>query len=165
MNTPLHYEFLVNKTNNTLTLRREFKANRQIVWNCYTMQEFLNQWFAPKPFSTKTKSMNFSNGGHWHYAMVEPNGNEYWGWTEYSDIEPIDSYKTLDYFCNEAGELNRELPGARWHVRFTDKAENTLVETVVTYHSLADLETVMNMGMEEGMKATLEKLDELLETL
>jgi hypothetical protein len=37
-----------------------------------------------------------------------------------------------------------------------------LVETIVTYHSPEDLEKVINMGMEQGMKATLDKLDELL---
>jgi hypothetical protein len=47
-------------------------------------------------------------------------------------------------------------------VKFSDKGGNALVETVVTYKSLSDLETVINMGMEQGMMATLGKLDDLL---
>jgi uncharacterized protein YndB with AHSA1/START domain len=109
--------------------------------------------------------MDFREGGHWHYAMVEPNGTEYWGWTEYVKIKPIDYYKALDAFCNAEGEVNKDLPRAEWLVTFTDKGENALVETVVTYKSLADLETVINMGMEQGMIATLEKLDELLASI
>jgi hypothetical protein len=42
---------------------------------------------------------------------------------------------------------------------------HTVVETIVTYHSLQELETVLNMGMKEGLMSTLEKLDELLVTL
>ena len=165
MKNNLQFDFIVNKENNTLTIRREFAADRQLVWDCYTKSELLDQWFAPKPLTTKTKSMDFRNGGHWHYAMVEPNGTEYWGWTEYYNISPIDFYETLDAFSNEAGEINSELPGARWVVTFSDKAENTVVETVVTYASISDLETVLNMGMQQGMISTLEKLDELLLTL
>lgn len=158
----LQFDFIADKEKNTLTVRREFLAGRQLVWDCYTQSELLNRWFAPAPLTTKTKSMDFREGGHWHYAMVEPNGTEYWGYTEYVKIKPIDYYTSLDAFSNAAGEINKELPRAEWQVTFTDKGENTLVETVVTYNSLSDLETVVQMGMEQGMMATLEKLDELL---
>lgn len=158
----LQFDFVADKTKNTLTIRREFRAGRQLVWDCHTKKELLDQWFAPKPLTTKTKSMDFREGGHWHYAMVEPNGNEYWGWTDYIKIQPIDFYTSTDAFSNAEGEINESLPRAEWVVTFTDKGENAVVETVVTYKSLEDLETTLQMGMEEGMLATLEKLDELL---
>jgi len=161
----LQFDFLADKEKNTLTIRREFKANRQLVWDCYTKSELLDQWFAPKPLTTKTKAMDFSEGGHWHYAMIEPNGNEYWSWIAYQKIKPIDYYTAWDAFANENGDLNKDLPSSDWLVNFTDKGNNTLVETIVTYKSLTDLETVIQMGMEPGMIATLEKLDELLLTL
>ncbi|MGX5857116.1 SRPBCC family protein [Dyadobacter jiangsuensis] len=158
----LQFDFVADKVKNTLTVRREFRAGRQLVWDCHTKSELLDQWFAPKPLTTKTKSMDFREGGHWHYAMVEPNGNEYWGWTDYIKIQPIDFYTTTDAFSNAEGEINESLPRATWVVTFTDKGENAVVETVVTYKSLEDLEATLQMGMEQGMLATLEKLDELL---
>ncbi|WEK20729.1 MAG: SRPBCC domain-containing protein [Candidatus Pedobacter colombiensis] len=161
----LKFDFVADKTKNTLTIRREFLADRQLVWDCYTKAELLNQWFAPKPLTTKTKSMDFREGGHWHYAMVEPNGTEYWGWTGYLKIKPIDYYTASDAFSNAEGEINKDLPCAEWLVTFIDKGENAIVETIVTYKSLSDLEQVIQMGMEQGMMATLEKLDELLLTL
>tara|TARA_R110002072_G_scaffold190094_1_gene347110 strand:- start:298 stop:801 length:504 start_codon:yes stop_codon:yes gene_type:complete len=161
----LQFDFLVDKDNNTLTIVREFNAERQLVWDCYTKLEFLDKWFAPKPFTTKTKSMDFKNGGHWHYAMIDPEGPEYWGYTEYYDVNPIDYYRTIDSFCDSEGTINQELPTANWKVTFTDKGENAIVTTVVSYDSLNDLEAVINMGMEEGMLSTLEKLDELLVAL
>ncbi|MBB5437973.1 uncharacterized protein YndB with AHSA1/START domain [Pedobacter sp. AK017] len=161
----LQFDFIAEKAKNTLTIRREFLADRQLVWDCYTKAELLNQWFAPKPLTTKTKSMDFREGGLWHYAMVEPNGTEYWGLTEYLKIKPIDFYTALDAFSNAEGEINEDLPRAEWLVNFMDKDDNALVETKVTYKSLADLETVIQMGMEQGMIATLEKLDELLSIL
>ncbi len=161
----LQFDFIVDKENNTLTVKREFEAGRQLVWDCYTKAELLNQWFAPAPLTTKTKSMDFCEGGHWHYAMVDPNGTEYWGYTEYVKINPIDFYTSLDAFSNEAGEINSDLPRAEWRVTFTDKEKNTLVETVVAYKALTDLEATIQMGMEEGMMSTLCRLDELLPRL
>jgi uncharacterized protein YndB with AHSA1/START domain len=165
MNSNLQFDFLVDKEKNTLTIRREFLAGRQLVWDCYTKSELLDQWFAPKPFTTKTKSMDFREGGHWQYAMIDPEGKQYWGRMDYTKIQPIDNYKALDGFCDENGVLNPDLPRAPWDVTFTDKAKNTMVETIVTYNSLADLETVIQMGMKEGLTMALENLDELLLTL
>lgn len=161
----LQFDFITDKEKNTLTVRREFLAGRQLVWDCYTKSELLDKWFAPAPLTTKTKSMDFREGGHWHYAMVEPNGTEYWGYTEYLKIKPIDYYTSSDAFSNAEGEINKDLPRAEWLVTFTDKGENALVETIVKYKSLSDLEQVIQMGMEQGMLATLKKLDELLLTL
>jgi uncharacterized protein YndB with AHSA1/START domain len=165
MKNTLQFDFIVDKEKNTLTIKREFAANRQLVWDCHTKSELLNQWFAPKPLSTKTKSMDFRDGGHWHYAMVEPDGKAYWGRTDYVKINPIDSYTALDAFSDEKGEVNPELPRATWVVSFRDLGEHTLVQTVVTYKSLTDLETVINMGMKDGMTSTMERLDDLLLTL
>ncbi len=162
MNEKLPFDFIANKEKNNLTVRREFAAHRQMVWDCYTKSELLDQWFAPKPFTTKTKSMDFKVGGHWHYAMIDPDGKEYWGWTEYTKIQPINFYETWDAFCDSDGNLNIDLPKADWHVHFSEKGENAVVETIVTYSSLADLESVLQMGMKEGLMSTLERLDDLL---
>jgi len=165
MNTNLQFDFLVDKEKNTITVRREILANRQLVWDAYTKSELLDQWFAPKPFTTKTKSMDFREGGHWLYAMVEPTGTEYWGRMDYVTIQPIENYTALDGFCDENGTLNPQLPRADWAVAFSELGANAMVETIVTYRSLSDLETVIQMGMQEGLTSTLERLDDLLITL
>jgi uncharacterized protein YndB with AHSA1/START domain len=165
MKNTMQFDFIVDKEKNTITVKREFAASRQLVWDCHTKSELLDQWFAPHPFKTKTKSMEFREGGHWIYAMIDPEGKEYWGRTDYTKINPIDSYRTLDAFANEKGEVNPDLPRAKWEVSFLDKGKSTLVQTVVAYESLEGLETVINMGMKEGLTSTLERLDDLLLTL
>jgi len=165
MTNHLQFDFLVDKDKNTITVKREFLAERQLVWDCYTKSELLDQWFAPKPFTTQTKHMSFREGGHWLYAMVEPGGAKHWGRMDYLKITPIDNYKGLDGFCDENGNLNPALPRATWDATFKDFGDNTLVENVVTYNSLADLETVIQMGLKEGLTMTMERLDDLLATL
>lgn len=165
MKGTLQFDFIADKEKNTITVRREFAAKRQLVWDCHTKSELLEKWFAPKPFKAKTKSMEFKEGGHWIYAMVDPEGKEHWGHTKYIKIKPIDYYQAQDAFADENGNINQELPTAVWDVTFTDKGNHTVVETIATYKSLQEIETVVNMGMREGLNASLENLDELLLTL
>lgn len=165
MNPDLRFDFLVDKASNRITVRREFAAKRQLVWDCHTKRELLDQWFAPKPLTTRTKHMDFSEGGYWHYAMVTPEGQSFWGRLDYQAIHPIDAYAALDGFCDEAGVVNPELPRARWDVAFSDSGERTLVTTVVLYASAQDVQKAIDMGLKDGLASTLERLDELLPTL
>jgi uncharacterized protein YndB with AHSA1/START domain len=160
------FDFITDKEKNTITIRKEFAAVRQLVWDYHTKKELLDQWFAPEPFTTKTKSMDFRDGGHWLYVMIDPsNGTEYGGRWDYLKINPIEGYTLMDGFTNDKGELNTDLPRAKWDVYFEDHGETSIVQTIVKYNSLSELETVLDMGMEKGMKLTVGKLDELLRTL
>lgn len=165
MKSELQFDFLVDKENNTLTVRREFAAGRQLVWDCYTKSELLDRWFAPLPWVARTKSMDFRDSGHWLYAMCGPEGEEHWARMDYVAIRPVESFRALDGFCDADGNLSTELPTADWYSTFTDVSENTMVQTVVTYQSLTDLETVVQMGMKEGLTMAINQLDELLEQL
>lgn len=162
MKADLRFDFLVDMQKNSITVRREFAAKRQLVWDCHTKCELLDQWFAPKPLTTKTKHMEFREGGYWHYAMITPDGQSFWSRLDYQTISPIDGYAALDGFCDETGVVNPDLPRARWDVAFTDAKERTLVTTVVLYNSSDDLQKAIDMGLKDGLTSTLERLDELL---
>jgi uncharacterized protein YndB with AHSA1/START domain len=109
--------------------------------------------------------MDFRVGGYWHYAMVTPEGEAFWSRLDYLTITPIDGYAAMDGFSDESGIVNGDMPRAKWDVTFTDVADRTLVTTVVQYASAAALQTVVDMGLKEGMASTMERLDELLPTL
>src|SRR5579859_1150457 len=162
MKPALHFDFVADKSNNTITVKREFAGKRQLVWDCYTKSDLLDRWFAPAPLTTKTKSMDFREGGHWHYAMVDPQGQEYWSRLDYQTIHPIDHYSALDGFSDETGAVNPDMPRSTWKVTFTDASDHTFVQTVVSYGSAEDLDKVIAMGIKEGLASTLDRLDELL---
>jgi uncharacterized protein YndB with AHSA1/START domain len=165
MTTDLKSEFVADKDTRTIKVSREFKGPRQLVWDCHTKRELLDRWFAPKPLTTETKSMEFRPGGHWHYAMITPDGEKYWSRQDYKTINPIDGYTAQDSFTNETGVPNPNMPGSTWDVTFTDEGARTLVTTVVQYASAEALQAVIDMGVKEGMISTLERLDELLVAL
>jgi uncharacterized protein YndB with AHSA1/START domain len=161
----LRFEFVVDESSQTITVVREFNGSRQLVWDCHTKNELLDQWFAPRPLTTKTKHMDFREGGYWHYAMITPDGQKFWNRLDYKTIKPIDGYTAQDGFCDEAGSVNPEMPGSQWDVSFSDEKARTLVTTLVNYASVESLQAAIKMGLKDGMTSTLERLDDLLITL
>lgn len=164
MTLNLAFDFQVDKVNNKITIKREFDATLDLVWEAYTKSDILDQWWAPKPWKARTKSQNFSIGGRWHYAMVGPAGEEHWALAEYTEIEFQKHFKGLDSFADQNAVINTTLPQSVWEVYFQSQGEITLVEYVIQFTDLAQLEATINMGFKEGFTMALENLDHYLST-
>jgi uncharacterized protein YndB with AHSA1/START domain len=165
MTANLAFDFSADKENKTITVKREFAAELPLVWNAYTKSEILDQWWAPKPWKAKTKVMDFKEGGHWHYAMVGPAGEEHWALAQYKTIQPQKGFTANDAFADAQGKVNTDMPQSKWNATFTDKGQVTLVEFRITFADLAQLETTLQMGFKEGLTMAMEGLDQLLPTL
>lgn len=162
----LAFDFSVDKENKTIEVKREFAANRSLVWDAYTKPEILDQWWGPKPWNAKTKSMDFKVGGRWLYAMVGPEGETHWSIADYTKIQPKELFAVSDAFTDENGTVNMEMPRSKWEVSFDDKGEElTEVKFLISYDDLAHLEATVAMGFKEGLSIGMEQLDELLPTL
>ncbi|MBD0724996.1 ATPase [Flavobacterium sp. L1I52] len=165
MKTNLQFDFIVNKENNTVNVKREFAAQLPLVWDAWTKPEILDLWWAPKPYQTKTKSMDFREGGSWFYGMVSPEGIIHWCRNDYQKIELLKNFSGLDAFCDENGAINTDFPRTVWTNTFTDNGETTTVNIVAQYEKLADLEQIIAMGFKEGFTMALGNLDEYLEQI
>ena len=55
MTNNLLFDFTVDKAAKTVFITREFDAELQLVWDAFTKPEILDQWWAPKPLTSKTK--------------------------------------------------------------------------------------------------------------
>lgn len=163
MNRTLLFDFTVNKETNTIHVQREFAANLNFVWDAWTQPELLDQWWAPKPYQTITKSMDFREGGFWHYRMLGPQSECHWCRADYEHIEPKVTFSGLDAFCDENGKINTDFPRAHWTNRFTENDEVTTVSIVIAYQSLSDLEKIVEMGFREGFAMAMENLDQYIQ--
>ncbi len=168
MNNDLLFEFIVDKPTKTVTVTREFAAELPLVWDAYTKQELLDQWWAPKPFASRTKAMDFRVGGRRFYAMVSPEGQERWALQKYTSISPKTNFKLFNAFADE--DENPELPGSDWDLNFSEQSGPdgdpvTKVSVSIYNESLERLEKMIEMGFKEGFTATLNSLEELLATL
>jgi uncharacterized protein YndB with AHSA1/START domain len=163
MNNNLLFDFTVDKTTKTVFVNREFAAGLSLVWDAFTKQEILDQWWAPKPWVSKTKFMNFEVGGRRFYAMVSPEGQERWLIQKYTSISPKTNFKMSNAFADK--DENPELPGSDWDYNFSEQNGTTKVSITIYNESLARMEKMIEMGFQGGFTMGLQQLDELLLTL
>ncbi|HZW39193.1 MAG TPA: SRPBCC domain-containing protein [Ignavibacteriaceae bacterium] len=156
-------EFKKDIKNKKIFVKREFKASPEEVWNAWTKPELLDQWWAPKPWKAKTKSMDFREGGKWLYSMQGPNGEEHFSRADYKKIIPYKSFTGLDSFADADGNMNNELPVAEWTCTFEKIPGGTVVNVEMTFKSEADLNKLVEMGFKEGFEAALTNLDDIFE--
>ena len=157
------FDFTVDKTTKTVFFNREFAADLSLVWDAFTKQEILDQWWAPKPWASKTKFMNFEVGGRRFYAMVSPEGQERWSIQKFTSITPKTNFKMSNSFADK--DENPELPGSDWDMNFSEQNGKTKVSITIYNESLARLEKMIEMGFKEGIIMTMKNLEELLATL
>lgn len=162
MSENLKFVFTVDKTTNTVNVLREFNAELKLVWAAWSNPEILDKWWAPKPWRAESKSMNFTEGGYWLYAMVSPENEKHWGRQDYLKIDTFESFSGTDSFCDEKGTLNPELPKTLFENSFSEKDGKTLVKVISKYENLEMLEKVIQMGFKEGFTMALENLDQYL---
>ena len=165
MKNDLLFDFTVDKENKTIHIKREFNANLELVWQAWTTAELLDQWWAPKPYQNKTKSLEFKNGGMWHYAMISPENETHWCRFDYQDIDVQKSFSGFDAFCDENGNINTDFSRMLWENIFSETSDLTTVNITISVDTFETLEKIMAMGFKEGFTMGLNQLDELLLTL
>ena len=106
--------------------------------------------------------MDFREGGVWLYAMVGQEGEEHRSFAKYLSIKNQKNFTLEDGFCDANGEVNNELPKSNWNTKFNKIEKGTLVEILISYDDLTQLEAIIQMGFKEGLTIAMEGLDELL---
>ena len=168
MSNSLLFDFKVDKSTSTVFIAKEFNTELSLVWDAFTKQEILDQWWAPKPLMSKTRHMDFRVGGRRFYAMVSPDGAEIgWQFFEYTSITPKSNFKCLSVFADK--DENPQGPGANWDLTFSEQNARrggiTKVSISIQFESLEELEKMIEMGFKDGFTATLNELTSLLGTL
>ncbi len=165
MNSNLLFDFSVNTEDRTIHIKREFDANLELVWQAWTTAELLDQWCAPNPYRTETKTLDFRKGGFWHYAIVSPEGNKHWSRYDYKKIEFQKEIVELRVFSDENGIVSPDFPRTECVIVFSETESKTLVTITERYGNSEVFEKMATHGHKKGFSSHLRNLDELLLTL
>lgn len=163
MKTDLQFDLTVDTEAKTVFITREFDADLALVWDAFTKPEILDQWVAPRPFTAKTKYMDFKVGGRRFYAMVSPDGQENWLLQKYTSITPKTNFKMFNAFADK--DENPQLPGSDWDYTFSEQNGKTKVSIIIYNESRERLLKMIEMGFTEGYKASMQNLENLLTSL
>lgn len=155
---------------NVLILERVFNAPRELVFQAFSEAEHLKQWWGPRGWTVPVCNIDFRPGGIWHYCMKCEDKNqgdfygmESWGKGVYKDIVTGEKIEYTDYFSDSEGNVSAELPATDVVLQFVDFDGKTKLINTATYASAEALQTVLDMGMEQGINETWDRLEELLQ--
>jgi len=162
MTNNLLFDFTVDKAAKKVYITREFAADLALVWDAFTKAELIDQWIAPQPMTAKTKYQDFKVGGKRFYAMISPDGQERWAIQEYTSITPKTNFQMYNAFADK--DENPQLPGSEWDHTFSEQEGTTKVSIVIYNESLERMESILD-GFTQGMKMSLNNLENLLASL
>lgn len=108
------------------TISRLLKAPRQLVWDVYTQPQHLPHWFGPKGSNMPHSTLDFREGGTFHYCMRTEAGMELWGQWLIRSIEAPRRIVVLQHFSDPQGGVTRNPWNPVWPL-YTH-ATTTLVE-------------------------------------
>lgn len=144
-----------NKDNRTLTLERTFDAPIKLVWEAWTQPEHIAAWWGPKGMKTEVVEHNFEVGGKWKYVMLMPDGNEFIGEGEYSEIEELKKIIT-------AANFRPMTVGVELQVFLEEINDKTKFVFKVVHETEAYCRQQEEMGFYNGWASTFDRLQDHL---
>jgi uncharacterized protein YndB with AHSA1/START domain len=147
----------------TLVVTSVFAATPDRVWRLWADPRQLERWWGPDPYPATVVDHDLRPGGHVSYFMTGPDGDQHKGYWRVLAVEPPHRLVFEDGFADDTGEPDDTLPVSRAEVTIeaVDVARTRMTITS-RYDATADLEQVLAMGMEEGIRAAVEQIDALL---
>jgi len=146
----------------TLTLVAEFDASPDEVWDVWEDPRKLERWWGPPTFPATFTRHDFRVGGQSRYFMTGPNGETARGWWR---IDAIDKPHRLEFANGLAGEDGEPVPGiepAAGSVDFEASDQGTRMTAVTRFVDAKQMQTMLDMGMQEGMTQAIGQIDALL---
>lgn len=152
-----------------IVLERVFNAPRELVFKVFSDGEHLKQWWGPRGWEVTVSKMDFRPGGQWHYCMKCSDQNqgdfygmESWGKSVYQEIEEPEKIVYIDYFSDAEGNIAEGMPATTVTMTFEELDGKTKLVNRGVYESAEALQSVIDMGMEEGITQTWDRLEEYL---
>jgi uncharacterized protein YndB with AHSA1/START domain len=146
----------------TMTVVAQFAAPVERVWAAYADARQLERFWGPPQWPATFTRHDFAVGGRSEYYMTGPNGEKSAGYFEYLTVDAPRSFSVKDGFLGADGKPDANMPTMQMRFTFEPHAGGTRMVTLTTFPSLQALEQLLQMGMEEGMKAAMAQIDGVL---
>jgi uncharacterized protein YndB with AHSA1/START domain len=145
-----------------MTVERVFNAPRELVFKAWSDAESLSHWWGPRDWTLSVCNIDFRPGGTWHYCMQGPDGEQSWGKATYVEIHSPSRIVYSDAFSDEQGNVSPGTPLIKVSIELVDEGGKTRLVGRAETQSREELESLLQMGMVEGMKQSLDRLEEFL---
>ena len=148
--------------NRTLTITAEFAAPVERVWALYEDPRQLEQVWGPPEYPATFVDHELRPGTRSTYYMTSPEGEKFAGYWDITSVEPTSRFTFRDGFAHEDLSPNPELPVSENVYTFEAVDGGTRAVYSAVYATAEGLQTVLDMGVEEGATTALNQIDGFL---
>ena len=145
----------------TMTVTAEFDADAERLWQLWADPRQLERWWGPPSHPSTFVEHELAPGARTTYFMTAPGGEKHHGrWR----IEEVDPPHRLHIADDEVDEEGKPEDGGPTGMTVTiAEADGTATMSIETHFGDREsMEKMLEMGMEQGMTETLNKVDPLL---
>lgn len=94
--------------------------------------------------------------------MTGPDGDKHHGWWRILTLQAPHLLEFEDGFADDSGVPNPDMPTVTMRVVLSQEGGVTQMVTTSTFPSLEAMQQLADMGMEEGLRAAMGQMDEIL---
>ena len=135
---------------------RIIDAPRRRVFEAFSEEEHITQWWGPRGFSNRDTQWNFKVGGQWIFTMHHDEHGDFPNVVTFTEIVE-DELIAFDH----GEDLNSVLFKSR--IAFEDEGDKTRLTMTMTFPSYEIRDQLIeDVGALEGQKETFDKLEEFL---
>lgn len=146
----------------TLTVIADYPVPVQRLWDAYADPRQLERFWGPPEWPATFTRHDMAVGGSSHYVMTGPDGTVSRGWFRFLAIEPQRCIEVEDGFADESFAPNPDMPSMRMRFTFAPTESGSRFVSVTHFPSVEAMESLVQMGMMEGMKSAMGQIDAVL---
>lgn len=139
-----------------LTITRIFDASKELVFDCWTQSDHMENWLFPKDFAVPFSESDIRTGGSYRSCLRAPDGTNHWVCGTYNEVRPHDRIVFTHAWQDEVGNADRETV-----VTITLKELNK-GRTQLTLHQAFFFSEPSRDGHADGWEETLDNLERYL---
>ena len=146
----------------SFTLIAEFDAGVERVWQVWEDPRQLERWWGPPSWPATFEKHELTPGGEASYFMTGPDGEKARGWWRITAVQAPSHLEFDDGFADDDGAPVEAMGATHATVTLEAIGDRTRMTILSTFESEEQLNQMVEMGMEEGMKEAAGQIDALL---
>mgnify|MGYP001055043117 FL=1 len=149
----------------TMTVVADFAVPVRRLWDAYADPRRIERFWGPPEWPARFTRHDMHVGGRSHYAMHGPDGEPSRGYWEFLAVDAPHGFTVVDGFALDDHSPDPRLPAMRVVFDFEETETGSRLTTTSHFDSVDQLEQLLGMGMQEGMRAAMGQIDEVVAEL
>ena len=143
-----------------MVITRTFPAPAHLVFEAMTQPEHIRRWWGAGHGEMTVCEVDLQGGGAWHFAQRATSSAE--------EVSFSGHYREIDrpgHLVHTERFDNIQSPYSVISTTYTESDGRTHMRAVITYDSPETVQAVLDSGMESGMQASYDAIDDVLAEL